>query len=135
VLLSACGHILVASAQAARLLDVDGPESLAGRTALFDDGIAIHADGTAFPTKEQPASVALRTGEKQEDVVVGVKRPGAETRWFLMQAEPLFNAGGATPYAAMARFVALAGPSPGRRYRSAGIARVTRNVHPPRYAA
>jgi hypothetical protein len=119
VLLSARGDIVVASEQAARLLEADGPESLTGKPGLFETGTAIHADGSTFATEEQPASLALQTGEKQAEVVLGVKRPGADTRWFLMKAEPLFKIGSAEPYAVVARFVTLAGASPARCHRSA----------------
>src|SRR5438874_11019322 len=117
VLLDTRGRILVASEQAARLLDAEGPDALTGRRTLFEGGIAIHADGSAFPLETHPAQVALRTGEAQDEILLGVLRAGSEPRWVGMSAEPLFKVGSASPYAAVARFVSVAGPSAGELER------------------
>ena len=139
VLLDTRGRILVASEQAARLLDAEGPDALTGRPTLFEGGIAIHADGSAFPVETHPAQVALRTGEAQDEILLGVVRAGSEPRWFRMSAEPLFKVGSARPYAAVARFVSAAGPSAGELERvQANARRVTSNPnrsHRHRHAA
>jgi PAS domain-containing protein len=139
VLLDTRGRVLVASEQAARLLDADGPDALTGRPTLFEGGNAIHPDGAAFPAETHPVQVALRTGEAQAEILLGVLRPGNEPRWFRIGVEPLFKVGSARPYAAVARFVSAAGPSAGELERLQGNAtRVTGNPnrsHRHRHAA
>jgi PAS domain-containing protein len=107
VLQDASGRILVASERAAQLLEVDGPEALTGQPALFEGGTVVRSDGSELPLEQQPGAMALRTGQVHEDCVLGFRRPGAETRWFQMRAEPLFKVGGVVPYAAVSRFVLL----------------------------
>ncbi|MDQ6672794.1 MAG: PAS domain-containing protein [Chloroflexota bacterium] len=108
VLQDPSGRIVEASEQAARLLGVDGPAMLVGRAALFETGMAIHPDGSAFPTHEQPAAMALRSGRAHPDTVLGFRRPGAETLWFTVRAEPLTRVGSSLPYMAASRFSPLA---------------------------
>jgi PAS domain-containing protein len=118
VLQDPSGRITAASEQAAHLLDVDGPEALTGRLALFEQGAAIRADGSDFPIEQQPGIMALRTGQTQNDVLLGVIRPGGKMRWFRVWAEPLFQVGGVVPYAVVSRFVAVS-TDDGRRVTTA----------------
>jgi PAS domain-containing protein len=108
VLQDPTGRIVVASEQAARLLGVDGPATLVGRAALFDDGMVIRMDGSAFPSNEQPAALALGSGRAQSDTVLGVRRPGAATLWFRVRAEPLMQVGSSVPYMTVSRFIPIA---------------------------
>jgi PAS domain-containing protein len=104
VLQDPSGRIVVASEQAAVLLGVDGPAALVGSVALFEDGMAIHADASEFPSHEQPAAIALASGQAQGDTVLGLRRPGAATVWFHVRAEPLFQVGSRVPYMTVSRF-------------------------------
>jgi PAS domain S-box-containing protein len=45
-----------------------------------------HEDGTAFAMSEFPATVALRTGVVQSDIVMGVRRPNDEMVWLLVSS-------------------------------------------------
>lgn len=107
VLQDPTGRIVVASEQAARLLGVDGPATLVGRVALFEDGMAIRLDGSAFPSDEQPAAIALGSGRAQSDTVLGLRRPGAATVWFHVRAEPLMQVGNSVPYMTVSRFIPI----------------------------
>jgi PAS domain-containing protein len=105
IMQGASGSILVASEQAARLLGVNDPADMAGQPSVFGQGCAIRPDGSEFPEDEQPAALALRTGQKQDDCLIGLRRGDAPTRWFRVRAEPLFNVGSAVPYAVVSRLL------------------------------
>ncbi len=120
VLQDARGRILVASDQAARLLGADGPDALTGRAELFENGSAIRPDGSEFPTDQQPAALALCTGQAQRKTTLGFRLPDGEIRWFHVRAEPLFEVGNVAPYATMSRFVPVSVPLAVERERSQG---------------
>jgi len=71
--------------------------------------MAVRGDGSAFPSDEQPAAIALCSGRAHPDTVVGLRRPGAETLWFRVRAEPLMQVGSSIPYMAASRFSPIAG--------------------------
>src|SRR5438552_7050836 len=76
VLHDANGRILVASEQAAHMLGVAQPEVLTGRLGIFEGGTVVRPDGSVCATEEQPAAVVLRTGETQDEVLLGFCRQG-----------------------------------------------------------
>jgi PAS domain S-box-containing protein len=51
----------------------------------------IRPDGTLFPVDEQPAIVALRTGEAVHDVEMGVPLSDGRLSWRLVNAQPAFD--------------------------------------------
>ena len=54
----------------------------------------IRPDGTPFPVEEQPAIVALRTGQAVHDVEMGVPLADGSIRWRLVNAQPTYDAAG-----------------------------------------
>jgi PAS domain S-box-containing protein len=52
-------------------------------------GRIIRSDGTPFPVEDQPAMLALRTGEVVRDVEMGVPLQDGSTRWWLVNAQPV----------------------------------------------
>ena len=64
----------------------------------------IHEDGSPFPGETHPASVALATGQSVFGVVMGLYRPKGDLVWIQIDANPLFQAGDSTPWAAIATF-------------------------------
>jgi PAS domain-containing protein len=98
------GRLIVASEQAATLLGFAAPDALVGRPALFEDGRTIRHDGMLVRADDQPAAIALRTGQPVESVRIGVLQVDASVRWFEVSAKPLFRVGVATPYAVVSRF-------------------------------
>lgn len=101
VLQDVTGRVLVASEEAARLLEVDGPEALTGRDSLFAG--SIRADGSTLSTDQEPGMLALRTGQAQEPIVLGLRRRGDDVYWVRVSAEPLFKVGSTAPYATTSR--------------------------------
>jgi len=62
--------------------------------ALDPRGDIVRPDGTPFPVEEQPAIVALRTGEAVRDVVMGVPTADGRLVWRLVNAQPVYDDGG-----------------------------------------
>ena len=74
------GTITDWNAAAERVLGMTG-DQLRGRTPLDPTWHAVHPDGSPFPGEEHPASVTLRTGAVQRDVVMGINTPEGTIRW------------------------------------------------------
>jgi PAS domain S-box-containing protein len=90
----ASGTISYANATAARLLGLTY-EQLRGRTPLDLSWRLTRTDGTDLPGNEHPALVALRTGEQQQGIILGVALPDATRRWLQADAMPRHDAAGA----------------------------------------
>ena len=65
------GHILSANPAAERILGIS-LDQMQGRTSMDPRWKSIHEDGSAFPGREHPAMVALKTGKPVLDVIMGV---------------------------------------------------------------
>ncbi len=73
-------------------------EQMQWRTSLDPRWRAIREDGNDFPGPEHPAMVALTTGSRVQDVVMGVYNPRLESyRWIRIDATPLFKPGQEKP--------------------------------------
>ncbi len=62
----------------------------------------IHEDGSPFPADEQPLMVTARTGEPQNDVVLGVYKPDGKLAWLSVSSSALVNEQDGKPYSYMA---------------------------------
>ena len=63
------------------------------------DGKCIHVDGSNFPGEKHPAMVALKTGKKVKNVIMGVFNPKDEqTHWININATPIYKKEENTPY-------------------------------------
>jgi PAS domain S-box-containing protein len=59
----------------------------------------VKEDGSDFPGKEHPAMVALKTGKKLENVVMGIENASKDGwTWLDIDAIPLFKPGEESPY-------------------------------------
>jgi PAS domain S-box-containing protein len=65
---------------------------------------ATREDGSPFPTEETPAIRAMRTGEPQRNVILGVRRPDGSLVWISVNAHPLVRSGERSPHAAVVSF-------------------------------
>jgi PAS domain-containing protein len=100
------GRVSVASERAAALLGVGEPDALVGRPGLFGLGLVIGASGVVVGADDQPAAVALRTGQDVAETWLGAVQPdGRPVQWFTVEAKPLFRVGEERPYAAVSRLV------------------------------
>lgn len=65
---------------------------------------AIHEDGSPFPGEAHPATIALSTGRPMLGVMMGLYQPNGELMWLQIDAQPLFQAGETTAWAAVSTF-------------------------------
>jgi len=92
------GKIISANPAAEKILDMPF-EQMQGRTTEDLDWLVIHEDGSNFPEETHPANVALRIGEKVENVVMGIYSPqSGRHRWLRVTAVPQFAPGNDKPY-------------------------------------
>lgn len=103
VVQDATGAIIASNPSAERILGLSRDQML-GRTSLDPRWRAIHEDGSPFPGETHPAMVALRTGQPQSGVTMGVHKPDGTLTWILVDAHPLFSAGGSTPCGVVSLF-------------------------------
>ena len=67
-------------------------EQLLGTTSFDPRWNVIHEDGTDFPGHTHPVPAAIQTKQPVRDVVMGVHRPVANDRvWLLVNAEPIID--------------------------------------------
>jgi len=83
------GKITTCNDRAEEILGLS-EDQMMGRTSVDSRWGAIHEDGSPFPGEDHPAMVALRTGERQTNVCMGVRKPDGGTTWILINAEPIF---------------------------------------------
>jgi PAS domain S-box-containing protein len=92
------GQIIMANPAAERILGLT-VDQMRGRQSIDPRWRAMRADGSDFPGEEHPSMVALRTGEKQLNVIMGVYHPGEDSHhWIKVDAIPRFHKGSTRPY-------------------------------------
>lgn len=104
VVQDADGSIRSCNASAQRLLGLSA-DQLMGRTSIDPRWRAVREDGSPFPGEEHPAMVTLRTGQTQEQVVMGVHRPDGELTWISINAHPLHHPSDPAPYGVACSFI------------------------------
>jgi two-component system sensor histidine kinase UhpB len=92
------GKIVASNAAASRILGLT-EEELRSCRSTDRRRCPIREDGSPFPGAEHPATVTLRTGRPQSQVVMGVHLDDGAVRWVSHNTEPLKHAGEETPYA------------------------------------
>ena len=65
---------------------------------------AVRYDGSPFPKSEHPASVTLRTGEPQHDVIMGIEKPDGSLTWISINSEPVRECPDAEPQSVVTTF-------------------------------
>ncbi|MFZ5445097.1 MAG: ATP-binding protein [Myxococcota bacterium] len=86
------GSITDANVAAEHILGLSA-DQLRGRSSFDPRWRAVHEDGRAFPGNEHPAVLALRTGQAQHDVIMGVQKPNGALTWISINAMPVFKDG------------------------------------------
>ena len=82
------GMISACNESAQRILGLTDAQ-IKGRTSVDPRWRAIHEDGSPFPGNSHPSMLALRTGERQSNVCMGVHKPDGSLTWILINAEPV----------------------------------------------
>jgi len=92
------GEIISANPSAERILGLS-LDQMRGRTSIDSRWKSIHEDGSDFLGETHPAMVALRTGKKAENVVMGIFNPNEKGyRWISINAVPQYRQGENKPY-------------------------------------
>jgi len=92
------GNIFSANRSAEKLLGLS-LDQMQGRTSIDPRWKSIHEDGSDFPGEKHPSMVALNTGRRIENVIMGVFNPEEEChRWININAVPQFREGETKPY-------------------------------------
>jgi PAS domain S-box-containing protein len=63
-------------------------DQLHGRTSIDPRWRSVREDGSSFPGDQHPAMQVLRTGERQQNVVMGVHKPDGSLTWISVNARP-----------------------------------------------
>jgi PAS domain S-box-containing protein len=82
------GAVVSWNAAADRILAFPGSR-LSGSPTFAPGHELLQEDGTPLACEQEPAQVALRTGEPCRSRIVRFRRPGGETAWLLVSAAPL----------------------------------------------
>ncbi len=90
------GRIVACNASAERILGRT-LDQMRGNVYFDSSWKTIRENGSPFPDAERPVNAALRTGQLQSNVVVGMRKPEGNLLWLLMNAQPLFDESAATP--------------------------------------
>ena len=94
----ASGKIISMNPAAERILGKTPAEFL-GSSSVGEEHFTIREDGSPFPGLEHPAMVSLLTGQKVQDVVMGVYNPRENCyRWININAVPIFRTGEDKPF-------------------------------------
>ena len=92
------GEIISANHSAEEILGLT-IDQMAGKTSNDPNWKSIHEDGTEFKGETHPAMVALKTGKKVKNVIMGVFDPEKkETCWINVNATPQYKNDEKTPY-------------------------------------
>ncbi len=92
------GRIIAANPAAEMILGVT-IDQMMGRTSKDPRWRAISEDGQELPGDRHPAMVALRTGKRVSDFIMGVFNPAMDqVRWISVDATPFFKKGANLPY-------------------------------------
>ena len=82
------GKIVAFNQNALKILGLSEDQFL-GRSSVDLDYRTMHEDGAAFPGEEHPAMVALRTGQPQLQVRMGIHKAPGSVSWIQINAEPV----------------------------------------------
>ncbi len=97
------GHIISANPAAERILGLNH-YNMQGEISNYHCK-AVHEDGTDFPIEAHPSTIALKTGKKVRNVVMGIFNPQKEKYyWLNVNATPLFKPGEDKPFQAYITF-------------------------------
>lgn len=97
------GKIVAFNKSVERILGLSAQEIASGSPEDSQWSL-LREDGSPLLVKDYPTIVALRTGEPQSGVVVGVEGPNRARRWLSVNSSPLIAGDGSPPYAAVASF-------------------------------
>lgn len=87
------GRVVECNPAAERILGISRAQIL-GRDTMDPRWHTVYPDGSPFPGEAHPALVALRTGQSQHDIAMGVQRPDGRLVWLNIGANPIIDSDG-----------------------------------------
>ncbi len=84
------GLVTSCNASAERIFGISA-EALRGRPIADLAERAIHEDGTPYPVQHCPTSITLSSGQPQNQVVIGLRRPDGALLWLMVSTQPLYQ--------------------------------------------
>jgi PAS domain S-box-containing protein len=103
VLQYANGTIGACNASAEKIIGLPADEMI-GWTLVDPEWELLREDHSPFPSEAHPAICALRTGQPQTEVIIGVQKNNGSVFWLRMNAVPLWRDDVTTPYAVVISF-------------------------------
>ncbi|MEG4961657.1 MULTISPECIES: diguanylate cyclase domain-containing protein [unclassified Microcoleus] len=103
VLQLADGQITACNASAERIIGLT-PEQMMGHKSIDLDWRTVREDGEPFPGEQHPATITLRTGQPQSNVVMGIHKSDKTLTWISINSQPLFHLNQSQPYAVVTTF-------------------------------
>jgi PAS domain S-box-containing protein len=92
------GKIISANPAAEKIFGLSH-DQMQGKTSTELRWKTIHGDGSNFPGDIHPAMVALKTGKKVKNVIMGLLDPkNKQTRWININATPIYKKDQKTPH-------------------------------------
>jgi len=92
----ATGAMIEFNEAALKVLDLTS-DQLTGKSSMDPAWQAIREDGSELKGIDHPSMVSLRTGQKQNNVIMGVQTPSKGLRWLSINAVPVFEHGSTSP--------------------------------------
>lgn len=108
------GEIVASNHAAGEILGLT-VDQLTGRSPFDPRWQAIQPDGSPLPGSEHPAMITLRTGEPQENVMMGVRRPDSSLVWIAVSSRMSDRAGADGGPAVVATFMDITSLEEARR--------------------
>ena len=94
------GSVTACSARAEQVLGVSASR-LTGSPTLFPGLQPVEESGLPLSPEDEPARVALRTGEPGGPRLISIRHPRGENVWLALRAAPLLQPGAAVPSGAL----------------------------------
>lgn len=79
-------------------------DQLKGISPLNPKWRAVNEDGSPFTNNDNPALAALRTGEPQNNVIMGIHKSDSDLSWIVMNSQPLFDGNDTKPCGVVTTF-------------------------------
>jgi diguanylate cyclase (GGDEF)-like protein/PAS domain S-box-containing protein len=103
VMQDAAARILTCNPAAEQILGLNRKQ-LMGLSAFDPRWRAVHEDATPFLPEEHPAVVTLRSGQPQQNIIMGVHKPDGSLNWISINSQPLLATGNAQLHGVVVSF-------------------------------
>jgi len=106
-------------------------DQMMGRTSIDSRWMSVHEDGSPFPGNEHPSMVTLKTGESQNNVIMGVRKPDETSTWISINTRPIYVNQSEAPDAVVATFHDITAQTVANQLKSEFISTVSHELRTP----